>query len=52
MKSGKHKPKGEPKWDFIIKVELPLRLNDFKIKVSKLGRGCLKRVLKKLRIEL
>jgi hypothetical protein len=51
MKSGKHKPKGEPKWDWIIGFVIPLNFKKVKLKTMKVGREFLKRILKQLKIK-
>lgn len=43
---------GEPKWDWIINIRLPLDLRKIKFGAPHVGKGFMKRMLKRLKIEL
>jgi hypothetical protein len=43
---------GEPKWDWIVSFKMPLNFKDWKIGKPHIGKGFMKRLLKKINIEL
>ncbi|MFW5831268.1 MAG: hypothetical protein ACOCVA_03395 [Prolixibacteraceae bacterium] len=43
---------GEPKWDWIVIVRVPLDFKKWGLEKIKVGKGFLKRLLKKINIEL
>jgi hypothetical protein len=43
---------GEPKWDWMLSFRMPLNFKNWKLGNPHVGKGFLKRMLKKLKIEL
>lgn len=41
------KPKGQPKWDWIVTLRIPLNFKRMKINIDKIGKGFIKRLIKK-----
>jgi hypothetical protein len=44
--------KGEPKWDWLFFVNIPIDFQKWSLDKVKVGKGFLKRMLKKIHIEL